>query len=82
MILLIRDCCKSVDEIPLVHWIASAIFRVSPALGALGFLHLSDPSVLTLGASALGSSAEMSASCSSLYSGPSSSSSMLRREAM
>jgi hypothetical protein len=31
---------------PLVHWIASAIFRVPPALGALGIFHPPDPSVL------------------------------------
>jgi hypothetical protein len=52
----------------LVHWIVSAIFRGPPALGALGILDPPDPLVLlvlVLGVSAVGSSAETSASCSS-----------------
>jgi hypothetical protein len=61
------------------------IFHVPPALGTLGVLSPPDPSVLlilVLGASAMGSSADTFASRSSSYSGPSSLSSVLRREAM
>jgi hypothetical protein len=46
MILPIRGCCKSVVEVPLVHWVAGAVFRVPPALGTLGVLQPSDPSML------------------------------------
>jgi hypothetical protein len=47
-ILLIRSCCKSIVELPLVHWVASVVFRVPPALGALGILQPLDPSMLLI----------------------------------
>jgi hypothetical protein len=37
---------KSVVEIPLVHWVAGAVFLIPLALGTLGVLHPPDPSVL------------------------------------
>jgi hypothetical protein len=46
MVLPICSCCKSVIEVPFVHWITSTIFHVPLALGALGVLHPPDPSVL------------------------------------
>jgi hypothetical protein len=43
MVLLIRDYCESVVDIP---WFAGAILCVVLALSALGILDLPDPSVL------------------------------------
>jgi hypothetical protein len=37
---------KSVVEIPLVHWVAGAVFLIPLALGTLGVLHPLDPSIL------------------------------------
>jgi hypothetical protein len=75
---MFRDCCKSVVEIP---WFAGTILRVVLVLSALGILYSPDPSVL-LDASAVGSSAKTSVSCSLSYRGSSSMSSVLQREAM
>jgi hypothetical protein len=71
-------------EVPLVHWVTSMIFHVSPALGALGVLHPPDPSVLLvliLGAVVYGLVGGVVRELFVAYSGPSSSSSTLRREA-